>query len=149
MIEVALDTNMLVYFAGVQRVEADRDKIAIAEAIIKRLDSERRIVVPVQALGECYNAMLKSGFTRDYSETLVAAFAQRFRAASGGLDAMLSAIHLATQHKLQIWDSLIIVAAAHAGCRYLVSEDMQDGFEWKGVTVLNPFSEHAETALFG
>jgi predicted nucleic acid-binding protein len=38
-----------------------------------------------------------------------------------------------------IWDSVILSAAAHAGCRLLLSDDYQDGFTWSGVTVTNPF----------
>ena len=32
-------------------------------------------------------------------------------------------------------------AAAKSGCRTLLSEDLQDGFELDGLTVLNPFTE--------
>ncbi len=31
-------------------------------------------------------------------------------------------------------------AAAEAGCRLLLSEDLQEGFTWGGVTVVNPFA---------
>ena len=47
---------------------------------------------------------------------------------------------LAATHRLQIWDALILATAAGAGCRLLLSEDMQDGFVWKGCTVANPFA---------
>jgi predicted nucleic acid-binding protein len=44
-------------------------------------------------------------------------------------------------------------AASQAGCRLLLSEDLQEGFTWAGVTVVNPFSSprHAllETLLEG
>jgi predicted nucleic acid-binding protein len=53
---------------------------------------------------------------------------------------MLSAADLATDHQLSIWDAVILSAAAEGGCRLLLSEDMQEGFIWKGVTVTNPFA---------
>lgn len=53
---------------------------------------------------------------------------------------MLAAADLATDHQLGIWDAVIMSAAAEAGCRLLLSEDLQPGFTWKGVTVTNPFS---------
>jgi predicted nucleic acid-binding protein len=53
---------------------------------------------------------------------------------------MLAAADLATNHRLGIWDAVVLSAAAEAGCRLLLSEDMQDGFTWKGITVTNPFS---------
>ena len=46
---------------------------------------------------------------------------------------------LAVHHVLSIWDAVILSAAAAAGCRLLLSEDLQDGFTWNGVTVVNPF----------
>ncbi|HZC22176.1 MAG TPA: VapC toxin family PIN domain ribonuclease, partial [Candidatus Binatia bacterium] len=38
------------------------------------------------------------------------------------------------------WDAIILSAAAEAGCRLLLSEDLQAGFTWNGVTVANPFA---------
>ena len=55
-------------------------------------------------------------------------------------EVMLAAADLATDHELRIWDAVILSAAGEAGCRLLLSEDLQDGFTWKGVTVTNPFS---------
>ena len=58
---------------------------------------------------------------------------------------MLAAADLATDHQLGIWDAVILSAASQAGCRLLLSEDLQEGFTWGGVTVVNPFSspQHA------
>ena len=53
---------------------------------------------------------------------------------------MLAAADLATDHHFSIWDAVILSAAAEAGCRLLLSQDLQEGFTWKGVTVTNPFS---------
>jgi hypothetical protein len=54
---------------------------------------------------------------------------------------MLSAADLASDHQLGIWDAVILSAAAQAGCRVLLSEDLQHGFTWGGVTIVNPFVE--------
>jgi len=37
--------------------------------------------------------------------------------------------------------------AADAGCRLLLSEDLQHGFTWRGVTVVNPFLSPAPELL--
>ncbi|KHD06880.1 twitching motility protein PilT [Candidatus Thiomargarita nelsonii] len=37
------------------------------------------------------------------------------------------------------WDSLIVAAAQVAQCRYLLTEDLQDGQELDSVIVVNPF----------
>ncbi len=61
------------------------------------------------------------------------------------LDVMLVAADLAVDHNLGIWDAVILSAASRSGCRLLLSEDLQEGFTWAGVTVVNPFSspQHA------
>jgi len=38
-------------------------------------------------------------------------------------------------------------AASAAGCRLLLSEDMQEGFTWGGVTVVNPFTDEPHPLL--
>jgi predicted nucleic acid-binding protein len=60
-----------------------------------------------------------------------------------------SAIDLAVQHKVRIWDAVILAAAAEAQCRLLLSEDLHDGFTWSGVTVVNPFAEKKHELLAG
>jgi predicted nucleic acid-binding protein len=50
------------------------------------------------------------------------------------------AADLATDFRLPIWDAVILAAASEAACRLLLSEDLQDGFTWGGVTVVNPFA---------
>ena len=53
---------------------------------------------------------------------------------------MVEAMEIATTHRLALWDSVILAAAAQADCRMLLSEDMQDGFTWRGVSIRNPFA---------
>jgi predicted nucleic acid-binding protein len=60
-----------------------------------------------------------------------------------------SAIDLAVQHKLRIWDAVILSAASEASCRLLLSEDLQNGFTWRGVTVANPFAAKKHALLAG
>ena len=49
-------------------------------------------------------------------------------------------MNLAAGHRLSWWDAVIVAAAAEGRCRLLLSEDLQEGFTWNGVTVTNPFS---------
>lgn len=51
-----------------------------------------------------------------------------------------AATTLAADHGLTIWDAVILAVAAEAECRLLLSEDMQHGFLWRGVTIVNPFA---------
>lgn len=52
---------------------------------------------------------------------------------------ILAAIDLHRLHSLSFWDALVIQAAKQAGCRVLLSEDLQDAREINGVRVVNPF----------
>jgi predicted nucleic acid-binding protein len=56
------------------------------------------------------------------------------------LEVLELAFELADRHRLQTYDSVIVASAARAGCAILFSEDMQHGFEWQGVTIVNPFA---------
>ncbi|HEV2396631.1 MAG TPA: hypothetical protein VGS27_06805 [Candidatus Sulfotelmatobacter sp.] len=44
---------------------------------------------------------------------------------------------------------MILSAAAAGSCRLLLSEDLQDGFTWNGVTVVNPFAAKKHDLLTG
>lgn len=43
------------------------------------------------------------------------------------------------RYKLSFWDALIVAAAKAASCKYLLTEDLQEGQELDGVLVVNPF----------
>jgi len=48
------------------------------------------------------------------------------------------AVATSSAHQLSIWDSLIVEAAADAGCDILWTEDLATGSTIRGVTVVNP-----------
>jgi predicted nucleic acid-binding protein len=54
--------------------------------------------------------------------------------------AFASAMALSSGHSMDIWDTTIIAVAAEAGCHLLLSEDLSQGFNWRGLTVINPFA---------
>lgn len=60
---------------------------------------------------------------------------------------MVAATDLATDQRLRIWDSVILSAAAESGCRFLLSEHLQEGFTWKGVIVTSPFARSKHELL--
>ena len=59
---------------------------------------------------------------------------------------MLGAI--ATKNKFQIsyWDAAILTAAKELGCHTVYSEDLNDGQDYDGVRVRNPFVAPANSA---
>ena len=137
---IALDTNVLVYAEKAQRLPTDAHRVVAARTLVARIPTGD-LIVPLQVLGELYNVL-----TRRHGRTAVAAAAAvdiwrtTFAVQETSSAAMAEAIELAARHRLQVWDAVILIAAAEAGCLLLLSEDMQDGFTWRGVTVVNPFA---------
>lgn len=140
MTRVALDTNVLAYLAGVSRSGEDEAKIAEARSLIKRLASHVSIIAPTQALGELFVVLRRSGAPAEEARSILIEFADAFGTSASESNSVLAAADLVVDHKLQFWDSLILTAAANAGCSLLLSEDMQSGFVTRGVTVVDPFS---------
>lgn len=137
MLKVALDSNILAYAEGVD----DPDRQTAARTLLDQLDEEATLI-PAQALGELYNVLLRKGkLTREAARTAVTVWRNIFLVGPTTEAALLAAVDLATDHRLKIWDSIIMSVAAEGGCRLLLSEDMQDGFTWSGITVVNPFAE--------
>ncbi len=140
MMRIAFDSNILAYLAGVDRVADDGPKIVRARAVLTDLSGRATLVAPAQTLGELFVVLLRAGTTREGARDIVLKFRQTFGGADTGDETLLSALDLVVAHKLQLWDALILSAAADAGCEILLSEDMQHGFVWRGVTVVNPLA---------
>ena len=133
---VALDTNILAYAEGVNG--APMKKAALE--LLQRLP-EGTTFLPVQTLGELFNLLVRKA-ERPPAKARMAILSWRdtFPLLETSAEVILAALDLATDHRLSIWDSVILSAAAESGCRLLLSEDLQEGFTWKGVTVTNPFA---------
>ncbi len=138
--KIALDTNVLAYSVGLVVALEDREKVQASRAMIADLMTSAKLVVPVQVLGELFHLTRRRTDDLEFARTSVVQAAERFETVASTQDRLLAAIDLATAHKLQFWNALILTAAANAGCSLLLSEDMQDGFAVFGLTVVNPFA---------
>jgi predicted nucleic acid-binding protein len=54
-------------------------------------------------------------------------------------DLVRAAIQLQQQFQLNYWDAAILAAAKQMGCHTVFSEDLNDGQDYDGVRVVNPF----------
>lgn len=144
---IALDSNILLYLAGFWKVEADKPKIARAKEVVGKLRQTEDIVAPVQALGELFAVLRRNGKPVDYARSIVLEFSQGFGSASSSPATLVAALDLVVDHQLQFWDALIVTAAAEAGCSLLLSEDMQDGFVVRGLTIVNPLNDNLHVKL--
>jgi predicted nucleic acid-binding protein len=132
---VALDSNVLLYAEGI----GDPARKVVADRLANILPAEETYL-SVQVIGELYNVLVKRGRPRERALAAAVFWRNAFSLIATPPELMVSALELATQHRLNIWDALILSAAAEASCSILLSEDFQDGFAWNGVTVCNPFA---------
>lgn len=137
---VALDSNALVYWLRLAKRSEDDEKVVRARFVVDALSGDHAIIVPGQVFGEAYNVLTKAGRSRDEVVKLVRSSANAFSIATPDTTAYLDALDLAARHKLQFWDALIIRIAVDAGCELLLSEDMQNGFRVADLTLVNPFA---------
>lgn len=133
---VALDTNILAYAEGVNGATMRRTALELVDKL-----PEGAVLLPVQTLGELFNLLVrKAGRAPATARKAILSWKDAFPLIETSAEVILAAADLATDHQLGIWDAVILSATAEAGCRLLLSEDLQEGFTWKGVTVTNPFS---------
>ncbi len=133
---VALDSSILAYAEGANGT-AMRDR---ALALIQRLRPEL-VVIPAQTLGELFNVLVKKVQRKPVrAREAVLSWRDSYQTVETSAGVIASAMDLASAHHLSIWDSVVLAASAEANCRLLLSEDLQNGFTWRGVTVVNPFA---------
>jgi predicted nucleic acid-binding protein len=133
---VALDTNIMVYAEGLN----GSVKMQTAVDLLQKVPQDL-IVIPAQTLGELFNVLVKKArHSPAEARAAILSWQDSFEVADTTAKVIIAATDLASQHQLSIWDAVVLATAADAGCRLLLSEDMQDGFTWNGVTVANPFA---------
>ncbi|MFZ1009390.1 MAG: PIN domain-containing protein [Candidatus Sulfotelmatobacter sp.] len=140
---VALDTNILVYAEGV-------NGLFMKKAVLEILDQipAEGTFIPVQVLGELFNVLVrKAKKTPEHAQEAMLKWQDTFPLVETSPAILFAAADLASHHNFSIWDSVVFSAAAAAGCRLLLSQDMQEGFTWSGVTVTNPFSPTKHSLL--
>ncbi len=140
---VAIDTNVLVYAEGIN----DAAKRDAALELLEALPPESTFL-PVQTLGELFRVLVgKAGRSREAASAAVLSWGDAFPLIESSGDVLLAATDLTQAHQLGMWDAVVLSAAADARCRLLLSEDLQDGFTWRGVTVTNPFASDRHPLL--
>jgi predicted nucleic acid-binding protein len=129
------DTNVLVY-ADDKAVPAKQRRSVELVAEHRRAGTG---VVSLQVLQEYFvNATRKLGIEASLARRKVELLAE-FDVAAPDVNDILAAIDLHRLHKFSFWDALILRSAKQAGCRVLLSEDLQGQRAVDGVQLVNPF----------
>jgi predicted nucleic acid-binding protein len=134
-VRVVLDTNVLAYAEGVNGAARRIDALDL----IQRLPAGAALL-PVQALGELFQLLVrKANRTPAQARAAILGWRDAFPLIETSETVIVGAAELAASHRFSFWDGVILASAAESGCRLLLSEDLQEGFTWNGVTVTNPF----------
>ncbi len=134
-VQASLDSNFLIY---VEDMSSDPRHLA-AQTLLAAIPVER-VNISVQALGETLNWLVrKAKVPKPRAADRVLEWTINYDVQSTTLTCLNAARDLIAHHDFPIWDAVILAAAAEAGSNILISEDMQHGFQWQGVTIVNPF----------
>jgi predicted nucleic acid-binding protein len=139
---VFVDTNVLVYADDAR----DADKRLRARAWLSRLWTERRGRVSTQVLNEYYavaTRKLGNSVTRGDARAEVRRY-QHWSPWAIDHQTVETAWALEARFALSWWDSLMVAAALHQGCEWLLTEDLQHGQTIDSLRIVNPFLQGPE-----
>ena len=134
---VFVDANILLYSEDSRDLKKQQTALLWLDELWRRQSGR----VGVQTLNEFYvNATRKLNprLPQDDARAKVRRFAawQPWQIDQATLE---SAWAIESRYGLHYWDSLVIAAAQHTGCRYVLSEDMAHQQYYGTLRVINPF----------
>jgi predicted nucleic acid-binding protein len=136
--EAFLDTNILVYAYD----SSEPRKQAVAQELLTCGLEQESAVLSAQVLGEFFVVITRKvavPMTPQEARSLVDLFCA-LPVVDTDISLVRRAIDTRQTYQLSYWDGLIIAAAERAGCRRILSEDLNSGQEYHGIRVDNPFS---------
>ncbi len=137
-----VDTNVLIYLRDL----SDPFKQAVALRWLQYLRESGSGRLSYQVLIEYYNTATRklvpgrspARARRDVSNLLT------WEPIAPTATILASAWDLQDRFSVSWWDALIVAAAQESGCRYLLTEDLQEGQRFGELTVVNPFRTRPE-----
>lgn len=131
-----VDTNILLYAISVAPEEGAKHERALA------ILDEEDLALSVQVLQEFYvqatHRVRRGQLTHEQALAFIESWL-RFRVQEVSVRLLRNALATAARWALSYWDAAIVEAAREAGCPTLLTEDLQDGMDFAGVRVVNPF----------
>lgn len=131
-----IDTNIIVY--ANDRRDPEKQKRAIE--IVKSAIMDGNAAISIQVLQEYANTALnKLNQQRSVVLNQLSLLAQ-INVVESDPQMVSRAVELTALFQLSFWDASIVAAAEAAGCRNLLSEDLNPGQSYGSVRVVNPLS---------
>ena len=138
-----VDTNVLVY----ARDESESEKQPQARAWLEFLWKTHKGRISMQVVQEYYQVMtrrLRPGLQSDIAREDIRDL-MIWRPVAVDRQVVEQAWLAEDRFQLSWWDALVVGAARQLGCRYLLTEDLQDGQDLDGLTVVDPFNNPVPT----
>ncbi len=132
---VFFDTNVLLYCTDT----AAPGKQARARSLVASSGLAGDALVSTQVLIELFQVLTrKQKMPASAAQALVHAYSA-WPVVNSDLALVSAAIEKSIQHKLSIWDAMVIEAALRAKADIIYTEDLQHGQRFAALTVVNPF----------
>lgn len=129
------DTNLLVYCTDT----AEPAKQLRARKLVAQSASAGEAVISTQVLIELFHTLTrKQKMPYAAAQALTQAYTE-WPVIESDLALVHAAIQKSIQHKLSIWDAMVIEAALRAQAQTLYTEDLTHGQRFGTLTVVNPF----------
>ena len=132
-----LDTNVLVYAYQF----TDPEKQRVAQDLVRRA-VVGKFTISSQVLSEFASTLLHK-FSPPASAQAVIALLDRLspiKLIAPDGDLIRRAVEAHVSYGLHFYDGMIIAAAERGGCERILSEDLNAGQKYFGITVTNPFN---------
>ncbi|MCZ7638627.1 MAG: PIN domain-containing protein [Verrucomicrobia bacterium] len=103
----------------------------------------RDLVLSIQVLQEFYVQATRPTRPRSLTHDEAASFIStwlRFPVQENTVAVFQAALAAKARYQLSYWDAAILAAARAAGCREVLSEDLNPGQDYDGLTIVNPFA---------
>jgi len=137
-VEFFIDTNVFVYHLDA----TDRRKHRLAEKIVREALATGNACISSQVVQECLNVALRKAavpLSPDAARAYLEAVLAPLMAVTASEALYHRALDVQSRWRFSFYDSLIVAAALQAGCRTLLSEDLQHGQALDSLVVVNPF----------
>ena len=141
--DIFIDTNVCIHHLD----STDKRKQAVAERIVREGLVSGTACISFQVVQECLNTILRKARlalepeqARMYLDSVLVPLLQ----VSSSPALYHRALDIQTRYRFSFYDAPIVAAALAAGCRQLISEDLQHGQRIEGLTIVDLFRAPAK-----
>jgi predicted nucleic acid-binding protein len=132
---VFFDTNVLVYCTDTTAP----DKQLRARGLVAQLAAAGEAVVSTQVLIELFHTLTRRQKMPPLTAQVLTQAYTAWPVVDSDVTLVNAAIEKSIQHRLSIWDAMVIEAALRADAQTLYSEDLTHGQRFGALSVVNPF----------